>query len=291
MRTVKEISELTGISARTLHYYDEIGLFKPTDKNEAGYRLYDDKALETLQQILFFREFDIPLKEIKAVMENPALDRNQILRMQRKMLVAKKERLERLIASMDDILKGDNKMDFAVFNKEEIEEMFQAMTEHMPAELRKTAVEEFGGVNEWKEHYIQTVSSEEMQRNYAKVVEWYGGKEAYLSAVKNPVSKEVVESYNRRVDAVLRKLMDKKGYAPDSFEVKEAVAEYGFVMKQFTQIKEEKEMMLAQAAFYRNEKARVITDEKYGEGAAEFFAQALEAFYKKTCGEAEVKKD
>lgn len=291
MRTVKEISELTGISARTLHYYDEIGLFKPTDKNEAGYRLYDDKALETLQEILFFREFDIPLKEIKSVMENPALDRNQILRMQRKMLVAKKERLERLIASMDDILKGDNKMDFAVFNKEEIEEMFQAMTEHMPAELRKTAVEEFGGVNEWKEHYIQTVSSEEMQRNYAKVVEWYGGKEAYLSAVKNPVSKEVVESYNRRVDAVLRKLMDKKGYAPDSFEVKEAVAEYGFVMKQFTQIKEEKEMMLAQAAFYRNEKARVITDEKYGEGAAEFFAQALEAFYKKTCGEAEVKKD
>ena len=291
MSTVKEISELTGISARTLHYYDEIGLFKPTDKNEAGYWLYDDKALETLQEILFFREFDIPLKEIKSVMENPALDRNQILRMQRKMLVAKKERLERLIASMDDILKGDNKMDFAVFNKEEIEEMFQAMTEHMPAELRKTAVEEFGGVNEWKEHYIQTVSSEEMQRNYAKVVEWYGGKEAYLSAVKNPVSKEVAESYNRRVDAVLRKLMDKKGYAPDSFEVKEAVAEYGFVMKQFTQIKEEKEMMLAQAAFYRNEKARVITDEKYGEGAAEFFAQALEAFYKKTCGEAEVKKD
>lgn len=287
MRTVKEISDLTGISVRTLHYYDEIGLLKPTGKSEAGYRLYDDKALETLQEILFFREFDIPLKEIKSVMENPALDRNQILRMQRKMLVAKKERLERLIASMDDILKGDNKMDFAVFNKEEIEEMFQAMTEHMPAELRKTAVEEFGGVNEWKEHYIQTVSSEEMQRNYAKVVEWYGGKEAYLSAVKNPVSKEVVESYNRRVDAVLRKLMDKKGYAPDSFEVKEAVAEYGFVMKQFTQIKEEKEMMLAQAAFYRNEKARVITDEKYGEGAAEFFAQALEAFYKKTCGEAE----
>ena len=87
MRTVKEISDLTGISVRTLHYYDEIGLLKPTDKSEAGYRLYDDKALETLQQILFFREFDIPLKEIKAVMENPALERNQILKMQRKMLI------------------------------------------------------------------------------------------------------------------------------------------------------------------------------------------------------------
>ena len=92
MRTVKEISNITGISVRTLHYYDEIGLLEPTDKSDAGYRLYDDKALERLQQILFFREFDIPLKEIKAVMENPALDRNHILQMQRKMLMAKIER-------------------------------------------------------------------------------------------------------------------------------------------------------------------------------------------------------
>ena len=63
MRTVKEISDLTGISVRTLHYYDEIGLLKPTKKSDAGYRLYDDKALETLQQVLFFREFDIPLHD------------------------------------------------------------------------------------------------------------------------------------------------------------------------------------------------------------------------------------
>lgn len=90
MKTVKEVSELTGISARTLHYYDEIGLFPPSEKSEAGYRLYDDKALGILQQILFFREFDIPLREIKAVMENPSLDRNQILLMQREMLVAKR---------------------------------------------------------------------------------------------------------------------------------------------------------------------------------------------------------
>ena len=79
MRTVKEISVLTGISVRALHYYDEIGLLKPTKKSEAGYRLYDDKALETLQQILFFREFDIPLKEIKAVMDN-LLDDLRIIR-------------------------------------------------------------------------------------------------------------------------------------------------------------------------------------------------------------------
>ena len=107
MMTVKELSKQTGISARTLHYYDEIGLFTPTEKSGAGYRLYDDQALERLQQILFFREFDIPLKEIKAMMDNPALDRNELLQMQRKMLVRKKDRMERLIANIDAILKGE----------------------------------------------------------------------------------------------------------------------------------------------------------------------------------------
>lgn len=157
MRTVKEVSNLTGISVRTLHYYDEIGLLKPTGKSEAGYRLYDDKALETLQQVLFFREFDIPLKEIKAVMANPALDRNQILQMQRKMLTAKKERMERLIASIDDILKGENKMDFAVFSKTGIEEMFQTMMEHMPENMRNIAIKEFGSIEQWKKHYMEAV--------------------------------------------------------------------------------------------------------------------------------------
>ena len=162
MMTVKEISELTGISVRTLHYYDEIGLFSPTEKSEAGYRLYDDKALEDLQQILFFREFDIPLKEIKAVMENPDLDRNQILQMQRNMLVAKKTRMERLISSIDDILKGENKMDFAVFSKTEMEEMFQAMLEHMPEDMKELSIKEFGSIEQWKAHYMEVVSREEM---------------------------------------------------------------------------------------------------------------------------------
>lgn len=76
MKTVKQVSELTGISVRTLHYYDEIGLFKPTKVTASGYRLYDDDALEILQQILFFRELDFPLKDIKAIMQNPRYDKN-----------------------------------------------------------------------------------------------------------------------------------------------------------------------------------------------------------------------
>lgn len=280
MRTVKEVSKITGISVRTLHYYDEIGLFKPTLVSEAGYRLYDDKALETLQQILFFREFDISLKEIKAVLDNPALERNQILQVQRKMLVTKKERMERLIASIDDILKGENKMDFTIFTKTEVEEMFQTMLEHMPENMRNIAIKEFGSIEQWKKHYMEVVSSEEMQKGYAKVVEWYGGKDKFLSVARTPVSKEVAESYNKRIEAILQKLIAKQNCDIDSFEVKELVGEYGFVMKQLAQIKEEKGFMMAQTQYYRNEQIKPMIDEKYGEGASDFFAQAIENYYK-----------
>ena len=280
MRTVKEISDLTGISVRTLHYYDEIGLLKPTEKSDAGYRLYDDKALETLQQILFFREFDISLKEIEAVLDNPALERNQILQVQRKMLVTKKERMERLIASIDDILKGENKMDFTIFTKTEVEEMFQTMLEHMPENMRNIAIKEFGSIEQWKKHYMEVVSSEEMQKGYAKVVEWYGGKDKFLSVARTPVSKEVAESYNKRIEAILQKLIAKQNCDIDSFEVKELVGEYGFVMKQLAQIKEEKGFMMAQTQYYRNEQIKPMIDEKYGEGASDFFAQAIENYYK-----------
>lgn len=280
MMTVKELSKLTGISVRTLHYYDEIGLFLPTEKSEAGYRLYDDKALEILQQILFFREFDIPLKDIKAVMENPELEKNEILKMQRNMLIKKKERIEKLIKSIDDILKGDNNMDFTIFNKTELEEMFQNMIELMPDDIKNLSIKEFGSIEEWKKHYIEVSSSEEMQKSYRKVVEWFGGKDKFMEISQKPISKELAISYTKRLDSILQKLADKIGCDVDSFEVKEIIGELGFVMKQMTQIKEEKGLMLSYVSYYRNEKIKPKIDEKYGEGASEFFAKAIEEFYK-----------
>ena len=280
MMTVKELSKLTGISVRTLHYYDEIGLFLPTEKSEAGYRLYDDKALEILQQILFFREFDIPLKDIKAVMENPELEKNEILKMQRNMLIKKKERIEKLIKSIDDILKGDNNMDFTIFNKTELEEMFQNMIELMPDDIKNLSIKEFGSIEEWKKHYIEVSSSEEMQKSYGKVVEWFGGKDKFMEISQKPISKEVAISYTKRLDSILQKLADKIGCDVNSFEVKQITGERGFVMKQMTQIKEEKGLMLSYVSYYRNEKIKPKIDEKYGEGASEFFAKAIEEFYK-----------
>ena len=80
MKTIKQVSDLTGISVRMLHYYDKIGLLKPSNFTDAGYRLYDDEALETLQQILFFKELDIPLKEVKEIMASAHFDKMQALK-------------------------------------------------------------------------------------------------------------------------------------------------------------------------------------------------------------------
>ena len=279
MMTVKEISKITGISIRTLHYYDEIGLLLPTEKNEAGYRFYDNKALEMLQQILFFREFDIPIKEIKTVIKENGLNRNQILEMQKKMLLLKKERIEKLITHIDTILKGEDVMNFEIFTKTEIQEMFKMMFDKMPDKIRQTAIAEFGSVEKWKNHYMEVVSSEDMQKRYAKVVEWYGGKEAFLNI--QPLSKEVAESYKKREEMILYKLVKKQGCDVNSFEVKEIVGEYAFVMKQFCQLKQEKGLMMGLAQYYHNQKIIPMIDKKYGIGASEYFAQAIAAFYKK----------
>ena len=101
--TVNEVSKLTGVSIRTLQYYDKIGLLRPSDYTEAGYRLYDDAALETLQQILLFRELEFPLKDIKKIISSPDFDRSKALGQQIELLKLKKEHIENLIAQMDDI--------------------------------------------------------------------------------------------------------------------------------------------------------------------------------------------
>ena len=282
MKTVKEVSELTGISVRALHYYDEIGLFRPTAVSEAGYRLYDDKALERLQQILFFREFDMPLRDIKAVMGNPHLDSNQILQSQRQMLVMKKERLERLIASLDDILKGDNRMDFEVFSKEDIDKLYAAIVTNMPKEQLEQLAEQYGGLEQYEKHFRESAASENAQKNYAKMVEWYGDKESALKAAENPDNPQIIPAYQKRMDEVLKKLAARKGEDVTSFAVKEVVGEYDFVAKQLYQMKDVSAMMLEAAEEYQNNrKIQETLDKMYGEGAAIFIGRAFEVFYEK----------
>ena len=124
MRTVHEVSELTGVSIRTLQYYDRIGLLHPAEYTEAGYRLYDDTALETLQQILLFRELEFPLKDIRRIIQSPSFDRQKALDQQIGLLELKKERLDNLIALARGIKTTGvkTKMDFSAFDTKKMDE-------------------------------------------------------------------------------------------------------------------------------------------------------------------------
>ena len=109
MKTVTEVSELTGISIRTLRYYDEIDLLKPAKVTEAGYRLYDESSLKILRQIMFFREMEVPLSEIKVIMKDSESDNRKILETQKMMLEIKRNRLNGIIEWISDVLKGEDK--------------------------------------------------------------------------------------------------------------------------------------------------------------------------------------
>ena len=121
----------------------------------------------------------------------------------------------------------------------------------------------------------------EIQRPYAKIVEWYGGKEAYVNTVMNPLSEEVRKSYKRRIDNVLENLSKKQTQDINSFEIRKLIGEYGFVLKQLLQMKDEKNMMLVQAETYLDVRIAAVTDEQYGDGFSNFLNRAIIAFYER----------
>ena len=123
MKTVHEVSRLTGISIRTLQYYDQIGLLSPSARSEAGYRLYDDGALEKLQQILLFRSLEFPLKEIRQILDRPDFDPVKALEQQIALLKMRREHIDNLIRLAQEIKnKGGKHMDFNAFDTSKMEE-------------------------------------------------------------------------------------------------------------------------------------------------------------------------
>ena len=123
MKSVSEVSKLTGVSVRTLHHYDKIGLLKPSSVTEAGYRLYDDATLERLQLIMLYRELEFSLEEIREILDRSDLDRNQILEQQIELLTLKKKHIENLITFARGIrLIGVKNMDFSAFKAKELDD-------------------------------------------------------------------------------------------------------------------------------------------------------------------------
>ena len=140
---IKEFAEFVGVSVRTLHYYDEIGLLVPAYVDEyTGYRYYNENSLLRMQEILFYRELDFSLKSIGEILSSPNYDTNKALKEQKNLLTLKKERLERLISAVDDAMKGKNIM--SAFDNSEFEKH------------KAEAKEKWGKTDAYKEHAEKT---------------------------------------------------------------------------------------------------------------------------------------
>ncbi len=177
MKTIKELSELTGISIRALRYYDEIGLFIPSERSEAGYRLYDDKDLEKLKMILFLKELDIPLNIIKDVVTIKNHDYGSVLKEYRKSLVQKINRLQGLLGVIDGMDLETVEISFEAFNISDVERVTKSLINSVKVSKSDSDV-------------VSSEMQELIKYNMVdgkvgvELLQIYGSKENYLFAVE-----------------------------------------------------------------------------------------------------------
>lgn len=172
-------------------------------------------------------------------------------------------------------------MDFEMFSKKEMDEMYQAVVANMGEEQLQVMKEKYGSLENFREQFLEKASGQDAQQNFRKVVEWYRNKDKAMDAVKNPAGVEVMEAYRNRIDGIYKKLAEKIGTDVSSFEVKSLIGELDFVSKQLYQMDDVKELMLEIADSYeKNEDMRKSMDAPYGNGTAVFLGKAVREFYK-----------
>ncbi len=240
---VKKFAELCGVSVRTLHYYDEIGLLKPDEVDEqTGYRFYGEAAFCRMQEILFYRELDFSLKAIAGILSSPNIDTKEALRGQKRLLMLKKERLENIIASIERAEKGGN-IDMNTFDNSEFE---QAKTEY-----RAEVETRWGNTDVYDEHKQKTAGYS--KEDWNKVGEGINAIIAEFAELNvkgaNPTDKEALD--------LARKLQD---FITETQYTctKEIFASLG-------------EMYVADERFKKN-------IDKYGQGTAELMSEAIRAY-------------
>jgi len=235
---IKEFAELTGVSVRTLHYYDEIGLLAPSDVNEVtGYRHYDEKSIIRMQEILFYRELDFSLKSIKEILASPDYDRNKALIEQKQLLTIKKERLERLICAIDCTVNGENVM--KAFKNSEYEK------------YRDEAKERWGNTDAYKEHTEMTKGYSEDK--WSDLFEGMDGiMEEFSLCVKNNM-----EADSEEAQGLVKNLQD---YITENFYrcTKDILAGLG-------------QMYVSDERFKNN-------IDKHADGTAQFICEAIEIY-------------
>ena len=237
---IKVFALLTGVSVRTLHYYDEIGLLKPSSVDEQnGYRFYDERCLERMQEILFYRELDFPLKEIQAILSSPDYDKHTALKEQKRLLTLKKERLERLITALDGAMKGED-FTMNVFDNSE----FEAQREQYAKEAKK----KWGGTDTYKENTEKT----------------------------NAYSKEKWNEINSGMSALMAEFAEcrNSGSAPDSKEAQALVKKWqDYITENFYTCT--KEILAGLGEMYTADERFRTNIDSHGKGTAEFMRKAI----------------
>jgi len=241
--TVNKLAKLAGVSVRTLHYYDEVGLLKPSKIEKNGYRVYEERELLKLQQILFFRELEFPVDEIKKIMSSPTFDMRAALRDHRVMIELKKKRLSGLIKTIDNTIKKlDNEH---VMNDQDMKEAFDA----------------FG---------------EETVKKYAEEVKQrWGHTDAYKQSMErySKMTKADMEKYKQDSDIFMKKVAETMDKGATSPEFQELIAQHFQGLS--TWYEPNFEMYRGLAKMYVDDPRFTAYYEKYKPGLAKVFSEAM----------------
>jgi DNA-binding transcriptional MerR regulator len=242
-KTVNQVAKLSGVSIRTLHWYDKIGLLCPAKVTDAGYRLYGDEELERLQQILFFRELGFELKDIKAILDSPNYDKTEAMKKHKELLTLKLNRLKNLINLVDKTMKGESEMSFKEFDMAEIEKA--------QSQYKKEAEERWGSTDAFKQ-------SQKKTSLYTKD-DW-----ARITAESDSIHKRLAEN------------MDK---SPCSQEVQRIISEWqAHIIKYYYDCT--REMLSGLGEMYVADERFTKNIDKNGKGLALFMCEAIKEYCK-----------
>lgn len=289
MKTIGQMAALTGISTRTLQYYDEIGLLKPSKLTPSGYRLYSGDALERLQQILFFKELGFKLQEIKEILEKPEFDKRAAYGKQKQMLLLKRNRIDRLIELLSKLEKGETCMSFKEFD---LSEYIDAL-ENFKDSNEDAVIEHWGSMDAFNE-LVQKVKKDESGAARLAIKQ-FGSIEKYTEAMKSnmehfaeimnrqqTLTEEHRDEILKKQNALFEQLTADLEQPASSEQIQRIVHELVAFTHETTPVPDLGEGywdMVMES--YGNETAKKIVDAKYGPGASSYIAQALRYYFSK----------
>ena len=273
MMTIHELANYSGISVRTLHYYDKIDLLKPCCIEPNGYRKYNEDSLRRLQQIMFYKEMDLPLNKIKEIMDQPSFDQKTAIRSQKDFLTAKRNRLTKLIEQMEQILEGNNAMDFKVFEHNELEEVYRSRISQLDEYFQQGILSQYGSIDAF---IARMMRDEDKVRESA--VKHYGSFEKYLETLRqSPLPKEGMGKLQLELDGILKQLTSHKGEEVNTPEVQTLVDRWKETFRKIAGKDDISDAFKKVYHAYQNSRPIIdLMDETYGEGSIEFVGKAME---------------